>query len=379
MKRFNRVGLFVTNFSLIFGIVGCNLFKKKPEALKVQVEERVIDDGIVVFDPDQNLEIPELPKLETYKFRVAFYNCENLFDTIDGSNNDEEYLPTSWREWNSEKYISKLKNLARVIDSISPDVLGLCEVENKQVLEDLKGYSVWLTNSYAEICHFDSPDKRGIDVALIYAQDWAYYGGRGVSGSKGKHAEIDTIEVETGNPEKPTRSILAAHLYAYKPFTVFVNHWPSRSGGEERTRPLRANAAKALKTYIDNHPNIDRWVAVGDFNDNPTDSSLYHILEARDQNYEAINLAYIYRQANPELGTGKYRGNWDMFDQIIVSKKFYHIGPQNEIPQLQVYKRDWLLQLGGKYEGYPLRTFGGKNYLNGFSDHLPVYVDLEIY
>ena len=112
--------------------------------------------------------------------RVAFYNLENLFDTIDGPNDDAEYLPNSPKQWNTEKYQNKLKNMARVIDSIQPHILGVCEVENLNVLKDLKDKSSWLSLTYANIVHQESPDKRGIDVAIFYTPEWAFYGGQGV-------------------------------------------------------------------------------------------------------------------------------------------------------------------------------------------------------
>lgn len=314
--------------------------------------------------------------------RFAFYNLENLFDTIDGPNNDAEYLPQSSRQWNSVKYQNKLQNMARVIDSLQPHILGVCEVENLRVLEDLKKHSSWLSLTYANIVHQESPDKRGIDVALFYTPEWAFYGAEGVQleGNSDKVVfEGNLLEVSTGNPDKPTRGILHATFRRYdQQFTVFVNHWPSRGGGEANTRPLRFNAAKTLKSYLQNHPEITHWVAMGDFNDNPEDSSLLHVLDAGGPNDFAVNLAYELRKMKPEWGTGLYRGKWDMFDQIIISKPFYHLGPNAPIPSLEIYKRDWLLQSEGKYQGYPFRTFGGKLYLNGYSDHLPVQANLYI-
>lgn len=298
-------------------------------------------------------------------FRLAFYNLENLFDTIDGPNDDSEYLPTSEKPWNTQRYQSKLKNMARVIDSIQPQILGVCEIENQRVLIDLIKTSTWLTKIKADVVHFESPDKRGIDVAVIKSSQWML-------------SASDTLWVSTGNPEKPTRHILMATLKNGKSeVSIFVNHWPSRSGGELSTRPLRFNAAKTLKDYIDARPNMKNWVAVGDFNDNPEDSSMRYILGASDEQANKINLAFLHRLGQPETGTLKYNGLWDMFDQIIVSRSLYHLGPENPIPQIQIYNRPWLLQQDGKYQGYPLRTFGGRTYLNGYSDHLPVFVDLS--
>jgi hypothetical protein len=259
-------------------------------------------------------------------------------------------------------------------------------VENRLVLEDLKKHSRWLSASSAKIIHQESPDKRGIDVAFFYTPEWAFYDNEGVSSSEGSGPEKDKnelrgtfIEVNTGNNDKPTRNILAAEfLRRGVPFTVFVNHWPSRSGGEEKTRPLRFKAAEALKSYLTAHPEIEKWAAVGDFNDNPEDSSLLHILDVGHPQQFGVNLAYELRKLNPELGTGLYKDKWDMFDQIIVSKSLYHLGPNAPIPNIEIYKRDWLLQSEGKYKGHPFRTFGGKNYLNGYSDHLPVSAELFI-
>jgi endonuclease/exonuclease/phosphatase family metal-dependent hydrolase len=318
--------------------------------------------------------------------RFAFYNLENLFDTIDGPNDDEEYLPTSAIKWNTEKYQNKLKNMARVIDSIRPHILGVCEVENRHVLIDLKTHSQWLSEHHAEIVHQESPDKRGIDVALFFTPEWSFYATSGVSSTEnieGTKGNIPyqgiVLEVPTGNPDKPTRNILAAEFTRNGvPFTVFINHWPSRSGGEEKTRGLRFNAAQVLKNYIVSRPQLTQWIAMGDFNDNPEDSSLRFILDVGHPQQLGVNLAYELRQANPDLGTGLYKDRWDMFDQIIISKSLYHLGPNAPIPSLEIYKRDWLLQHEGTFKGHPFRTFGGKTYLNGYSDHLPVWADLYL-
>ncbi len=355
--------------------------------------DKPIDDlysnhQITVQKPDLSIENPAKSIIEPLSaghfetIRIAFYNLENLFDTIDGPNDDAEYLPQGNKKWDSEKYQNKLRNMARVIDSLQPHILGVCEVENLSALKDLKAHSTWLSLAYANIVHQESPDKRGIDVALFYTPEWAFYGGSGVHLKNGSDKDVaagELIEVSTGNPEKPTRGILHATFRRYdQQFTVFVNHWPSRSGGEIATRTLRFNAAKTLKSYLNNHPEITHWVAMGDFNDNPEDSSLRYVLGAGGPEESAVNLAYELRKLKPECGTGLYRGKWDMFDQIILSRSLYHLGPNAPIPSIEIYKRDWLLQSEGKYQGSPFRTFGGKTYLNGYSDHLPVQTNLYI-
>lgn len=371
----SRILLF---FTIVFLLAaGC----KSTSPKKSSTPETTKGLNVSVEDPNKMI-IEPLSAGHFETVRVAFYNLENLFDTIDGPNDDAEYLPQSPRNWNSQKYQSKLRNMARVIDSLRPHILGVCEVENLKVLEDLKLQSTWLSLSFANIVHQESPDQRGIDVALFYTPEWAFYGAEGVHLRDHTDKSVfsgELIMVQTGNPDKPTRGILHATFKRYdQEFTVFVNHWPSRGGGEVATRSLRFNAANALKTYLKEHTEIKQWVAMGDFNDNPEDSSLRYVLGARSPNEYAVNLAYELRKMHPETGTGFYRGAWDMFDQIIISRSLYHLGPNAPIPGLEIYKRDWLLQSDEKYKGQPLRTFGGKTYLNGYSDHLPVQAQLFI-
>jgi len=356
VKRQNFT-LLVGYLSIALSIGSCGLFGSKT-------------------DPNQPIDRLE-SKEPQQRFRLAFYNLENLFDTIDGPNNDADFLPDSRNAWNSERYQSKLSKLAQVIDSISPDILGVCEVENRRVLEDLVKTSTWLSSQHFSIVHKESPDKRGIDVALLYRSQQHSPNGFVV-------AAEEFIPVELPDTSKPTRSILKVTLSTSNNvlFDVFVNHWPSRSGGELETRKLRGIAASTIKKHItqisENTP-LYRWVAVGDFNDNPTDSSMLHIWGAGNFEQSAINLGLIYRTTWPDKGTLKYKGKWDLFDQIIVSRSFYHLGPTSRMPEQTVFLRDWLLQQDGNFAGYPLRSFGGKSYLGGYSDHLPVYTDLELH
>lgn len=369
----SRILLF---FIVVFLLAaGCKSTSQK----KISVSTETLSPNVSIDDPNKMI-IEPLSAGHFETVRIAFYNLENLFDTIDGPNDDAEYLPQSPRNWNSQKYQSKLRNMARVIDSLQPHILGVCEVENLNVLEDLKLHSTWLSLSFANIVHQESPDKRGIDVALFYTPEWAFFGAEGVHLRDHTDKSVfsgDLITVQTSNPKKPTRGILHATFKRYEQeFTVFVNHWPSRGGGEVATRSLRFNAAQTLKAHLKEHTEITHWVAMGDFNDNPEDSSLRYVLGAGSPNEYAVNLAYELRKMRPEVGTGYYRGSWDMFDQIIISRSLYHLGPNAPIPGLDIYKRDWLLQSDEKYKGQPLRTFGGKTYLNGYSDHLPVQAQI---
>ena len=368
--------------SVFLSLNSCGLKKSKSDSRPARAGIEIIDEAAAA-DRELAVNIPPVlpkpidknaPKQIEVKFRLAFYNLENLFDTIDGTNLDEEYLPSGKMQWNSEKYQNKLKRMAQVIDSIQPDFLGVCEVENYLVLSDLIKHSTHLSKYNAKIVHSESPDKRGIDVALIYLP------GTGVfKNAPTELASLDMLPVKMTDPEKPTRSIMVAHFVTKnKKHSILVNHWPSRSGGELQTRVLRASAANSMRDYLMKHRDITYWSAVGDFNDNPNDSSILQVLGAGDNPAWAVNLAYINRVTEPTKGTLRYKGMWDLFDQIIVSPDFYNVGPDNNIPNQQIYLRDWLLQKDGNFAGYPLRTFGGKTYLNGYSDHLPVFVDLEM-
>lgn len=329
-------------------------------------------------------------------FRVAFYNLENLFDTVDGPNDDAEFLPASENRWNTERYQSKLKNMAKVIDSIAPDILGVVEVENAFVLEDLRKYchSMHVSQTVAvenedrkplgsdfEIVHRESPDARGIDVALIYNRQKFYASG----------VYMTSVALADGYK---TRDIMRVHLVERltgDSLAIFVNHWPSRRGGAA-SAASRMAAAAALTQTLQNNPSIPaNYLLMGDFNDDPEDPSITEGLQAGDAFHSIVNLAFTARAADSTIGTLAWHTGWNMFDQIMVSRPLYYAnlhrhesdGNASQIasamPNINVYKRVWMLQHdGNKYDGWPLRTFAGKKYMNGFSDHLPVYTDIVL-
>lgn len=329
-------------------------------------------------------------------FRVAFYNLENLFDTVDGPNDDAEFLPASENRWNTERYQSKLKNMARVIDSIAPDILGVVEVENAFVLEDLRKHchSMHVSQTVAvenedrkplgsdfEIVHRESPDARGIDVALIYNRQKFYATG----------VYMTSVALADGYK---TRDIMRVHLVERltgDSLAIFVNHWPSRRGGAA-SAASRMAAAAALTQTLQNNPSIPaNYLLMGDFNDDPEDPSITEGLQAGDAFHSIVNLAFTARAADSTIGTLAWHTGWNMFDQIMVSRPLYYAnlhrhesdGNASQIasamPNINVYKRVWMLQHdGNKYDGWPLRTFAGKKYMNGFSDHLPVYTDIVL-
>jgi len=329
-------------------------------------------------------------------FRVAFYNLENLFDTVDGPNDDAEFLPASENRWNTERYQSKLKNMAKVIDSIAPDILGVVEVENAFVLEDLRKHchSMHVSQTVAvenedrkppgsdfEIVHRESPDARGIDVALIYNRQKFYATG----------VYMTSVALADGYK---TRDIMRVHLVERltgDSLAIFVNHWPSRRGGAA-SAASRMAAAAALTQTLQNNPSIPaNYLLMGDFNDDPEDPSITEGLQAGDAFHSIVNLAFTARAADSTIGTLAWHTGWNMFDQIMVSRPLYYAnlhrhesnGNTSQIasamPNINVYKRVWMLQHdGNKYDGWPLRTFAGKKYMNGFSDHLPVYTDIVL-
>jgi endonuclease/exonuclease/phosphatase family metal-dependent hydrolase len=324
-------------------------------------------------------------------FRVAFYNLENLFDTVDGPNDDAEFLPNSANAWNGDRYNSKLRNMAKVIDSIAPSILGLVELENAFVLEDLRANSSVMKGKF-EIAHRESPDIRGIDVALMYNAELFRISG----------IYMTPITLPDGYA---TRSIMRVHLVEKgtgDSLAVFINHWPSRRGGAA-SAASRMVAATALAQTLQNNPTIPaNFLIMGDFNDDPEDPSITERLQAGDAFHSIVNLAFLARQADSTIGTIAWHTGWNMFDQIMISRPLYYANLhshesagsgsektqshlhsyENKLwgsPQINVYKRPWMLQHdGNKYDGWPLRTFAGKKYMNGFSDHLPVYTDLVL-
>jgi predicted extracellular nuclease len=303
---------------------------------------------------------------------VAFYNTENLYDTLnDTSVDDEEFLPEGKNNWTGERYQKKLGSLARVIDSVGggPDILGLCEVENKTVLEDLIREKRLSLKGYA-IVHENSPDKRGIDVALIYRKKVF------------KPVFHKMLRIQTGDPDFITRDIMMVKgELNKKSLYVFVNHWPSRRGGEEESRPKRKAAALTLRQTIDTILNRNPDAALllmGDFNDSPFDESLKKDLMAADTNqFESKKELYnaMARLARSGDGSHMYKGKWDMLDQLIVSQGLLsgQSGLKWESQSASVYRRIWMQDKYAKEPGEPYRTYGGPKYKGGYSDHFPVY------
>ena len=315
------------------------------------------------------------------ELRIMFYNVENLFNTFDDpAVDDEEFTPEGVKHWTYYRYKEKLNNLAKTIIAVGgwspPEVIGLCEAENFQVLQDLTNETPLKSFGY-QIIHENSVDSRGIVVALLYLP--------------GKLTKFHQEFIRTRHEkESQTRDILFATLSIQNKdtFSIYVNHWPSRFGGQEQTQEKRIAAAKVLKSHfnekLSKNPSV-RLVIMGDFNDEPGDESLHDVLGAqspsnlnRSQN-DAIESSTLYNQSCPDFqkskGTLTFKEidhTWFLFDQIIVPGALLReAGLQVKGMEAHIYTADWLLE-----NGRPKRTCQGPIYKGGFSDHLPIFVDL---
>lgn len=308
---------------------------------------------------------------------VAFYNVENLFDTIDEpGKQDEEFTPDGDKKWNSERYQTKLQNIAKVISSMNegdlPEIVGLAEVENDRVLNDLIHTGMLEKGNYA-VVHYESPDIRGIDCALIYRPE------------EFKVLKQMAIPVHFKNePNYKTRDILYVKGKApdHEVFHIFVNHWPSRIGGLEKTEPNRVEVAQILKSKIDSilkRNSRAKIIIMGDMNDEPANKSVHEILGAQnpgDAGGILVNLMYPADLQGE--GTYFYRGEWNLLDNLIVSKSLLDKkGFQCFQKKGFIYHETWMEYKNREGVATPDRTYGGPNYYGGVSDHFPVYFRLK--
>jgi predicted extracellular nuclease len=319
---------------------------------------------------DRNHGLRSLEVRAPKEVTVAFYNVENLFDTINDPNkDDEDFTPQGKYGWNTERYQHKLVQLAKVISSISdelPMIVGLSEVENEAVLRDLIAQEALKKGGY-EIIHFESLDERGIDVAMLYRKKYF------------KPEHVETLFVNLGTDQRPTRDILYVNgkLKGGALLHVLINHWPSRYGGQEQSEPKRMAAASVARKAVDAIITDDANAAVllmGDFNDYPDNKSIQEVLSAKGTNDSGL-LVNLLRGKETELrGTYNYRGDWGFLDQIIVSRSMYEGGVVMVKPEATIpHSMPWMLFTDPKYgDEKPNRTFGGPEYYGGFSDHLPV-------
>ncbi len=320
-------------------------------------------------------------KTNPESFRIMFYNVENYFDTEDDTTKrDHEFLPEGTRRWTSYRFYDKRNKIAKVIAAVGewefPAIVGICEIENRSVLKTLVKYSPLKKANY-RIIHKESPDKRGIDVGLLYLKE------------KFKPYNYRAIEIQFPfNLDRKTRDILYVGGITSTKDTlhVFVNHWPSRWGGQLESEPSRLYVASVLRGAVDSLFAINKnanIVIMGDLNDYPDNKSLTDVLDAKG-NYDTIvpnelyNLS-VYLQENQDIGTHKHGTIWGVLDQVIVSGAMLQPTAQlRTSPQdFHIYRNDFLLEQDEQNIGIkPFRTYSGFRYLGGYSDHLPIYLNL---
>ena len=332
---------------------------------------------------------------------IAFYNFENLFDTINNPlTNDDEWTPTGFQHWDSKKYFKKLHNLAQVLAEIGtaenangPTLIACSEIENRSVLEDLVKQPLISNKDYG-IIHYDSPDKRGIDVALLYQKKYfkptSYTNIPLIIYNKETKNKLKTTQKE--NLEEEPESTLINHriftrdqllvtgFLENQEIHIIVNHWPSRSGGEKKSSPLREAAGALNRKIIDSLQKINpnaKIITLGDLNDSPFNNSVKKMLNTKAKKTE-VPLLGIFNpfeeMASKGLGTIAFRDTWDIFDQIMVTQSLI----QNDFKQFQfwkagIYNQPFLIQTTGPYKGYPKRHSATEI---GYSDHFPVYIYL---
>lgn len=317
-------------------------------------------------------------------YKVVFYNFENLFDTIrDPEIFDAEFTPEGPKKWNAAKYEKKINNLSRVlfdiaaIDKNYPAVIGVSEIENRTVLQDVISTPKLAPANY-RIVHYDSPDARGVDVAFFYRPDVFKLEG--------------SAPIPFTMPELPkfrTRDIVTMWgTIEDEPFYFMVAHWPSRLGGKEASAPKRERAAEIMRRAADSVLAINpatKIVMMGDLNDDATDRSIVEVIGAKGDMKDLQKGGYYnpyIEMLKAGIGTLAYRDQWNLFDNIIVSENLA-TGSEGQL-KLQrapkskyygnIFRAPYLFQKEGQFKGYPLRTFVGNNFQGGFSDHFPVFI-----
>lgn len=328
---------------------------------------------VVTFFAALSAQVEEKQKIAGF----MFYNLENLFDvTKDSVNLDEEFTPSGARRWNFARLKQKWRNTARVITNAGgwnlPVVVGVCEVENRWVLTSMLSETGLNHLSY-DVVHYDSPDARGIDVALLYKKD------------RVSILESKPIPVTFDDGSRPTRDILFAKILLESIDTIFimVNHWPSRFGGAAATQLKRKKAALIVKEVCDslyNENQKSKILIMGDFNEPHTSDVFLKDLDV-GRTSEDKWLISPALDLPAGVGTLKYQHSWDLFDQIIVSRPVLSdtVGYRMSEPHLKIIKLPFLLQRDETFGGEKLfRTYEGFKYLGGYSDHLPVWVELNL-
>lgn len=335
--------------------------------------------SVIASTNEIELDYAQIKKLKNFEQRpILFYNVENLFDTINDPNtNDDEFTPNGSKEWSSERYLDKLSKLSRAIRASgkeNPLLIGLAEVENNAVVMDLVN-SERLAETKYSIAHFDSPDRRGIDVALAFDSERFFL----------LHKEAISVLMKNDS-EFRTRDILYVKgvLKDSIPLHVFVNHWSSRYGGQKESEHKRILAATILRKKADSILALNpeaHIVFMGDFNDYPTNKSITEILEAKGiKDSKSTTFFNLFSDIHEKgKGTHNYKGEWGALDQIIVSNSLIE-GKTLSVKgsEAHINYKDFLLYEHPNGDKTPSRSYGGPNYYGGYSDHLAVFIYLKM-
>ena len=318
-------------------------------------------------------------------YGVAFYNLENLFDTINTNGTyDLEYTPGGTKQWDTRKYKSKIHNMAYAISQLAtkttpkgPAILGVSEIENKSVLDDLVAdpqIAAW----NLQVVHHDGPDRRGVDVGLLYNPRQFKF----------ESVENHRLHIESYPTFRTRDQMCVTGTLGGQRISVIVNHWPSRLGGEEQSSWLREAAAALSKQIADSIWAVDPSrgiIIMGDLNDDPDNKSVAQVIGAK-KDTKGVGAHDFYNPwwrllRDKGIGTLAYKGSWNLFDQIVFSGNLL---PQNSAEtelrffKQQVHNHDFLIDKNGTRQGYPLRTFAAGSWLNGYSDHFPTEIFLKI-
>lgn len=321
---------------------------------------------------------------QTKPYKIVFYNLENFFDTVnDPEVLDDEFTPEGPKKWTQDKYDKKLHNMERVFFDIAainkdyPVVIGVSEVENRNVLEDIVAAPKLAPANY-RIVHHDSPEARGVDVAFFYRADVFK-----LEGEKAIRTIIPSL------PNFKTRDILTMWgKIDGEDFLFMVGHWPSRLGGKEASEYKRIAVGEQMRSIADSvkqiRPDV-KVVLMGAFNDDPTDPSITQGLGAKLKVKELQKGDYYAPYASmlkAGYGTLAYGDAWNIFDNIVVTENL--VNDTTDKLKIQkapgskfygnIFKRHYMVQKEGQYKGYPLRTYVGNNFQGGYSDHFPVYI-----
>jgi hypothetical protein len=313
-----------------------------------------------------------------YISAIGFWNVENLYDTLnDPKKDDEEFLPQGARSWTGSRYWVKINNLAKVISEMATDatpeglsIIGLCEIENKNCLDDIAKDPQLKSRNYQTIL-VEGPDKRGVDPGLMYNP---------------KHFKVTKVVtygilLPYDTAHKTRDQLVVSGSFFGEPLTIIVNHWPSRSGGELKSRPGRIVAAKMARHIADSVTRLDpknKVIIMGDLNDDPTNESVKNIIKTFGKLEDAKDNQY-YNPMEPlckkGIGTLSYNDSWNLFDQTLLNKPLWPDGYKSfEFYKAFVFNKPYLKSDFGNYRGSTFRTYSGESYTGGYSDHFPVFI-----